>query len=77
MIKLSDTYEELDSEARFLIGVRHDEATEEYLRDYIAARAMNGLLSTANQDVDVDELADWAYAISDAMLRKRAEPPKE
>ncbi len=42
------------------------------LRDYFAAQAMNGVLNDPNLDMSGDEIARWAYAIADAMLKERA-----
>ena len=46
------------------------------LRDYFAAKAMQGWLSTYPDDHDPDEVfeggvADFAYRIADAMLKAR------
>jgi len=42
------------------------------LRDYFAAKAMQGLIGTVYTDVDDDEyLALRAYDVSDAMLKAR------
>lgn len=40
------------------------------LRDYFAAKAMQGLL-TGNYDLYNHEMAETAYAIADAMLKAR------
>lgn len=42
------------------------------LRDYFAAKAMQGLLAAHNPKVDVSEpIAKYAYAVADAMLEAR------
>jgi hypothetical protein len=44
-----------------------------FLRDYFAARAMEAILikrSSTGRD-DLAEIANWAYRIADAMLRRR------
>ena len=44
------------------------------LRDYFAARVMNGLLANAeegNSLVDKNRLAQWSYEMADAMLKAR------
>lgn len=42
------------------------------LRDYFAAKAMQGLLATdLKPDVENEELAEVAYAIADAMINER------
>ncbi len=44
------------------------------LRDYFAATAINGLLSSAdpNDEWDEPKMAKWAYRMADAMLKERA-----
>jgi hypothetical protein len=50
------------------------------LRDYFAARALQGELASQDEgkeydeEDDPDELAGWCYAMADAMLRARGEP---
>jgi hypothetical protein len=39
------------------------------LRDYFAAKAMQGLL--ANNNIDAQQIAEAAYIVADAMLRAR------
>lgn len=41
------------------------------LRDYFAAKAMQGLLINAYQDFVMGEFAETAYAMADAMLKAR------
>ena len=42
------------------------------LRDYFAAKAMQGMLAeNGGGAMNNDELADWAYLLADAMLRAR------
>jgi len=42
------------------------------LRDYFAARAMQGMLAeNGGGAINNDELADWAYLLADAMLKAR------
>ena len=44
------------------------------LRDYFAAKAMQGLLShTSNGNASDKNIAEWAYSQADAMLRARGE----
>lgn len=46
------------------------------LRDYFAAKAMQGLLSTdLKPDVEDEDLAEVAYAIADAMIQERTRTP--
>ena len=46
------------------------------LRDYFAAKAMQGLLSKdLKPDVENEELAEVAYAIADAMIKERTRTP--
>ena len=41
------------------------------LRDYFAAKAMQGLLLDGVGSLADEELADWAYNLADCMLKKR------
>ena len=41
------------------------------LRDFFAAKAMQGLLSDGVGSLSDDELADWAYKLADAMMKAR------
>ena len=41
------------------------------LRDYFAAKAMQGLNSNHEVTVDDARIAKWAYEIADAMLKAR------
>ena len=41
------------------------------LRDYFAAKAMQGLLSNRNAEAAIDEFAVKAYRMADAMLKER------
>lgn len=44
------------------------------LRDYLAAKAMQGFLTHAQAaDSPEDVVAGWAYSMADAMLRAREE----
>lgn len=46
------------------------------LRDYFAAKAMQGLLSIdLKPDVENEDLAEVAYAIADAMIQERTRTP--
>jgi len=43
-----------------------------HLRDYFAAKAMQGLLShNSNGNASDKNIAEWAYSQADAMLRAR------
>jgi hypothetical protein len=42
------------------------------LRDYFAAKAMQGLLSNRNAEAAIDEFATKAYRMADAMLKARS-----
>ena len=44
------------------------------LRDYFAAKAMQGLLSAGQAELDApdDRLANWAYVLADAMIKAKA-----
>ena len=41
------------------------------LRDYFAAKAMQGLVVDGVGSIMDEELADWAYRLADAMLKLR------
>ena len=41
------------------------------LRDYFAAKAMQGLVVDGVGSLMDEELADWAYRLADAMLKLR------
>ena len=41
------------------------------LRDYFAAKALQGLLSNRNAEAAIDEFAVKAYRMADAMLKER------
>lgn len=41
------------------------------LRDYFAAKAMNGILAGDDTMDDASKLARWAYEIADAMIAHR------
>jgi hypothetical protein len=45
------------------------------LRDYFAAKAMQGCIAGTPHNVDIDpaELATWCYIMADAMLKSRGE----
>jgi len=45
------------------------------LRDYFAAKALQGLITTGNQDEEWNEpvMAKWSYRMADAMLKARGE----
>ena len=62
-------------ETRFPDGVLNQEATYGMtLRDYFAAKALQGLLAQAEGsafDSHVDVGACWAYQMADAMLKAR------
>ena len=41
------------------------------LRDYFAAKAMQGFISDPDLNIRTDQVADLSYAIADAMLKAR------
>ncbi len=43
------------------------------LRDYFAAKAMQGILADPNVHMSEDDLARWAYEVADTMMREREE----
>lgn len=49
------------------------------LRDYFAAKALQGLVSFGSAQMRADEAADFAYRMADAMLaaREQSEPQAE
>lgn len=52
-----------------------DEKQGMSLRDYFAAKAMQGLIATYRQGVNIDgnNLAIYSYQMADQMLKERAE----
>lgn len=52
---------------------RHTEGMT--LRDYFAAKAMQGSIAGTPHNVDIEptELATWCYIMADAMLKARGE----
>lgn len=42
------------------------------LRDYFAAKAMQGMLASGESPKSIAATAGWAYAIADTMLAERA-----
>jgi hypothetical protein len=51
---------------------REPMALEATLRDYFAARAMQGMIAAA-ENYQTHELAQYAYEVADAMLKARKE----
>ena len=43
------------------------------IRDYFAAKAMQGILTDPDITMGADKIAEWAYAQADAMLKAREE----
>ena len=43
------------------------------LRDYFAAKAMQGILADPNVHMGEDKLARWAYEMADSMMEAREE----
>jgi len=41
------------------------------LRDYFAAKAMQGIMTDPDMTMGADKLAEWAYTMADAMLKAR------
>ena len=41
------------------------------LRDYFAAKAMQGMISDHTRDSSFREIADYAYQVADAMMKVR------
>jgi hypothetical protein len=46
----------------------HDGMT---LRDYFAAKALQGIMVDPMMTMSADKIADWAYEMADAMLKAR------
>ena len=55
-------------------GVAHITEQGMSLRDYFAAKAMQGMLSNPDSDGTEDQFAGWAYQSADAMLKARGTP---
>ena len=51
------------------LGSDHDGIT---MRDYFAAKAMQGVLSSPTNPASFASLAEWAYKVADAMLEARS-----
>ena len=49
-------------------GAAQDNLT---VRDYFAAKAMQGIMTDPNLSMGRDEVAEWAYRQADAMLKAR------
>jgi hypothetical protein len=49
-------------------GILYDGMT---LRDYFAAKAMQAFLDRQRYSLSDETIAEWAYAIADAMLKAR------
>jgi hypothetical protein len=41
------------------------------LRDYFAAKALQGIMVDPMMTMSADKIADWAYEMADAMLKAR------
>jgi hypothetical protein len=41
------------------------------LRDYFAAKAMQGMMSDHTRDNSAKEIADYAYQVADAIMKAR------
>jgi hypothetical protein len=41
------------------------------LRDYFAAKALQGTISSSTYRIDIEETANWCYEMADAMLEAR------
>jgi len=50
----------------------HEMKEELTLRDYFAAKALQGMLADSNLQAEYSEFALRAYRIADAMLKERA-----
>lgn len=48
-------------------------AAMEQLRDMFAAHAMEGNIASGETCFDLEKLAEWSYAVADAMLKVRGE----
>ena len=55
----------------FVCDADFDYGTGMTLRDYFAAKAMQGLVVDGVGSLMDEELADWAYRLADAMLKAR------
>jgi hypothetical protein len=43
------------------------------LRDYFAAKAMQGFLTEKYTDAPSEKIVEWSYDIADAMMKQREE----
>jgi len=66
------TFEQADREAKKREAKRNPFASEMSMRDYFAAKALQGMLAeNGGGALANDKLADYAYNIADEMLRAR------
>ncbi|XUV83522.1 hypothetical protein ACREYP_08915 [Enterobacter sp. TMH.L2] len=42
------------------------------LRDYFAAKAMQGELASGESSQKAENIAEWAYSVADAMIKARS-----
>ena len=56
-------------------GTNRSDANGMTLRDYFAAKAMQGLIASNDDGAGdrIDEIPEYAYVIADAMLKARAQ----
>ena len=52
---------------------REEMASDATIRDYFAAKAMQGELASGGASKHLDSIASRSYAIADAMLRARGQ----
>ncbi|KGD79791.1 hypothetical protein ID10_08835 [Pantoea agglomerans] len=55
------------------ISKREEMASDATIRDYFAAKAMQGELASGGASNHLDSIASRSYAIADAMLRARGQ----
>jgi hypothetical protein len=58
-------------EKAFPHGQLRDEYNGMTLRDYFAAKALQGIMVDPMMTMSADKIADWAYEMADAMLEAR------
>jgi beta-N-acetylglucosaminidase len=67
------TFEQADREAKKREAKRNPFASEMSMRDYFAAKAMQGFMANKSNPMHYQPETDaqWAYTIADAMLKAR------
>jgi len=67
------TFESVEQDAKLTTYKKNPIYSEMSLRDYFAAKAMQGVISATEPLIKIDEqhLAMWSYKMANAMLKAR------